>query len=231
MQPERIAVIGSGAWGTALAAAAATAAREVVIGGRDPEVVGEINLLHTNRAYLGGVALAPTIRALPLAEAVRGVDLVVMDFAMPGMNGFDGLEMALAASGGRPVAIISGIAPTGVGPRALDIGAAGFLPKTMPAKSLINAIRFMAAGEKFLPIEHGRAAQQNESSGPFDERLTPRERQVLRSLCLGLSNKEIARELSLSEPTVKLHVKMVCRKLDARNRTHAAMLAKEAGFC
>ena len=48
---------------------------------------------------------------------------------------------------------------------------------------------------------------------------------------LETSNKEIARELNLSEPTVKLHVKMVCRKLEARNRTHAAMLAKEAGFC
>ncbi len=126
---------------------------------------------------------------------------------------------------------MSGIAPAGVGPRALNLGAAGFLPKTMPARSLINAIRFMAAGEQFLPIEQGRSSFRNEESTPFDDRLTPRERQVLKSLCMGLSNKEIGRDLELSEPTVKLHVKMVCRKLEARNRTHAAMLAKEAGFC
>lgn len=168
-----------------------------------------------------------------LAEIRRAgpFDIVLLDFSMPGMKGFEGLEEALALSGGKPVALMSGIAPSGVGQRALSMGAAGFLPKTMPARSLINAIRFMAAGEQFLPIEQGRGAFRNEESTPFDERLTPRERQVLKSLCLGLSNKEIGRNLELSEPTVKLHVKMVCRKLEARNRTHAAMLAKEAGFC
>lgn len=158
-------------------------------------------------------------------------DIVLLDFSMPGMNGFDGLTRALAKANGRPVALISGIAPSSVGEKALSLGAAGFLPKTMPARSLINAIRFMAAGEQFLPVDHGRAPHGDRNAGPFDDRLTPRERQVLKSLCLGLSNKEIARDLNLSEPTIKLHVKMVCRKLEARNRTHAAMLAKEAGFC
>jgi DNA-binding NarL/FixJ family response regulator len=54
--------------------------------------------------------------------------------------------------------------------------------------------------------------------------------QVLGALCRGLANKEIARELMLQEVTVKLHVKTLCRKLEARNRTHAAMIAKEAGL-
>jgi DNA-binding NarL/FixJ family response regulator len=60
--------------------------------------------------------------------------------------------------------------------------------------------------------------------------LSPREQQVLRALCEGKANEEIARDLDLREPTVKLHVKLVCRKLGARNRTHAAMLARDAGF-
>lgn len=169
--------------------------------------------------------------ALRLVEEEGPFDVVLLDFSMPGMNGFQGLERVLAGSPGKPVALISGMAPAGVGERALALGAAGFLPKTMPARSLINAIRFMAAGEKFLPVDHGRGPERGASATPFDDRLTNREKQVLRSLCLSLSNKEIARDLDLSEPTVKLHVKMVCRKLEARNRTHAAMIAKEAGFC
>lgn len=178
------------------------------------------------------VSLAPDLEAALAMIADAGpFDIVLLDFSMPGMNGFSGLERAIAASGNAPVALMSGIAPAGVGERALSMGAAGFLPKTMPARSLINAIRFMAAGEQFLPIDQARATQNNQDAGPFEQRLTPRETQVLKGLCLGLSNKEIGRDLSLSEPTVKLHVKMVCRKLEARNRTHAAMLAKEAGFC
>jgi two-component system nitrate/nitrite response regulator NarL len=61
--------------------------------------------------------------------------------------------------------------------------------------------------------------------------LTPREMDVLRRLCRGLPNKEIARELDLQEVTVKLHVKTLCRKINAANRTQAAMIAKDAGLC
>ena len=63
-----------------------------------------------------------------------------------------------------------------------------------------------------------------------EDRLSPRETEVLRYLCRGLANKEIARELDLQEVTVKLHVKTLYRKIEARNRTHAAMIAKEAGL-
>ncbi|MEL7173076.1 MAG: LuxR C-terminal-related transcriptional regulator, partial [Pseudomonadota bacterium] len=65
---------------------------------------------------------------------------------------------------------------------------------------------------------------------PLAASMSERERQVLSGLCRGLSNKEIARELDLQEVTIKLHVKTLCRKLDARNRTQAAMIAKDAGL-
>lgn len=96
---------------------------------------------------------------------------------------------------------------------------------------MVNAIRFMASGERYVPIDMLRGASGDAAPQPFDGRLSPRETQVLRGLCEGKANKEIARDLELREPTVKLHVKLLCRKLDARNRTHAAMLAKDAGFC
>lgn len=164
--------------------------------------------------------------ALAAIAADPAYDVVLLDFAMPGMNGFAGVEAAVTATGGRPVAIMSGTAPPGAAERALALGAAGFLPKTMPARSVVNAIRFIASGERYIPLD-----MRGTEGTALADRLTARERQVLEGLCRGRSNKEIARELALSEPTIKLHVKLVCRKLEARNRTHAAMLAKEAGFC
>ena len=158
-------------------------------------------------------------------------DLVLLDYSMPGMNGFLGLERVIAANGGRPVALMSGIAPDAVAERAIERGAAGFLPKSLPARSVVNAIRFMASGETYLPLAMLRGGNAAAADAPFAGILSARERQVLHGLCAGKSNKEIARDLDLREPTIKLHVKLVCRKLSARNRTHAAMLAKEAGFC
>lgn len=154
-------------------------------------------------------------------------DLILLDYSMPGMNGLEGLSKAMEAGDGRPVAIMSGIAPKAIAQEALDAGAIGFLPKTMGAKSLINAVRFMAAGETFVPVKF-MTAEEPESENPIAKDLSQRELEVLSGLCRGLSNKEIARELDLQEVTIKLHVKTTCRKLNAKNRTQAAMIAKEA---
>lgn len=156
-------------------------------------------------------------------------DLVLLDYTMPGMNELDGLKVAMANNGGNPVALISGTAPRQIAEQALAEGAAGFLPKSMAAKSLIHAVRFMAAGEQYAPIKF-MTEREEEESHPLTDVLSEREVQVLDGLCRGLANKEIARELDLQEVTVKLHVKTLCRKLDARNRTHAAIIAKDAGL-
>ncbi len=156
-------------------------------------------------------------------------DLVLLDYMMPGMNGLAGLAAMKKLQGTKPVAILSGTAPRSVAEQALAEGAAGFLPKTMSTKSLMAAIRFMAAGEIYAPISmmNERDQQQTTVAGA---QLTPREIDVLKRLCRGLANKEIARELDLQEVTVKLHIKTLYRKIDAKNRTHAAMIAKEAGI-
>lgn len=170
-----------------------------------------------------------------LDDAVRKIgddiayDLVLLDFSMPGMNGLDGLAKAMAASFGRPVAIMSGTANKDIAQQAIDAGAIGFLPKTMAAKSLVNAIRFMAMGETYVPHEFMNA-EPEEVDIPIAKSLTERELQVLGGLCQGQSNKEIARDLDLQEVTIKLHVKTLCRKIEAKNRTQAAMIAKEAGL-
>lgn len=187
------------------------------------------------RSFLEGEGgfTVETVGTLPealeqIAAADAPFDLVLLDYGMPGMDGYSGLDRAIAASAGKPVALISGLAPPGVAERVLSGGAAGYLPKTLPARSLVNAIRFMAAGETYMPINLYRPSPTVE---PSPSGLSRRELEVLAGLCSGHANKEIARDLNLREPTIKLHVKTICRKLDARNRTLAAMIARERALC
>jgi DNA-binding NarL/FixJ family response regulator len=169
--------------------------------------------------------------ALERIEAGHGFDLVLLDYQMPGMNGLDGLARCREKAGAGHVAIISGLAPHGLAREALDAGAIGFLPKTMGAASLVNAVRFMSAGERYAPVSLMSAPEAAAAvDHPLGSKLTERERQVLALLLKGLSNKEIGLELDLREPTIKLHLKTLCRKLNARNRTHAAMIAREEGI-
>jgi DNA-binding NarL/FixJ family response regulator len=149
---------------------------------------------------------------------------------MPGMMGLEGLEKCRAANAGGHVALLSGLAPAAVARQALAAGAVGFLPKTIAPKSLANAVRFMASGEQYAPVALFTDSPREGAPDAFSSRLSDREKDVLRGLMRGLSNKEMALELGLREPTVKLHVKTLCRKIEAKNRTHAAMIAKENGF-
>lgn len=148
-------------------------------------------------------------------------DLVLLDYMMPGMNGLEGLFKMLDANSPRPVALLSANMSRANVEEAISSGAAGFIPKTMSSHSLANAIRFMASGEVYAPYNFMKSA--DDALGD----LSIRESEVLKGICEGKSNKEIARDLDLQEPTIKLHVKTLCRKLDAKNRTHAAMLARD----
>ena len=148
---------------------------------------------------------------------------------MPGMNGLDGLDRVMALKDGQRVALMSGEATRDIAEQALERGAAGFVPKTLPAKSMINAVRFMAMGEQYAPIDF-MTAVDDAPINPLAEKLTQRELKVLKGLTEGKSNKEIARYLDLQEPTIKLHVKTLYRKVGAANRTQAAMIARQAGL-
>ncbi|MDC0738873.1 response regulator transcription factor [Cognatishimia sp. SS12] len=165
--------------------------------------------------------------AVDCARAEGPFDLILLDYQMPGMFGLEGLERALAANPGGKIALISGNAPQAVARQALEKGASGFLPKTMSAQKMMQAVRHMAAGDVYFP------AGLFEEDSPADtlvKLLSRREFEVLGGLCRGLSNKEIARELDLKEVTIKLHVRTLSKKLNAKNRTHAAMIARDAGL-
>ncbi len=180
----------------------------------------------------GGFEVTKTEDYFSAAEVIKKkgpFDLVLLDYSMPGMDGLGTLTAAKDLNRDKPVALISGAADKQVAQDALAAGAAGFLPKSMAAKSLISAVKFMIMGEQYAPLDFMTAEDPNPDH-PLKSKLSEREFQVLEGLCKGQSNKEIARDLDLQEVTIKLHVKTLCRKLEAKNRTQAAMIAKEEGL-
>jgi DNA-binding NarL/FixJ family response regulator len=138
-------------------------------------------------------------------------------------------ESFIALNGGRPTALLTGTANADVARRARVAGARGFLTKSLSPDRLLHGVARLVAGETVFETDAATPAGDGAPVDPLQGalHLTPRELDVLRGLCDGKANKEIARDLDVQEVTVKLHVKTLSRKLQARNRTHAAMLAKE----
>ena len=168
-------------------------------------------------------------------------DLVMLDFRMPGMDDLSGLESLLQHYPDTRAVILSGMARTKDVEKAMEMGAAGYLPKTLTGKALINGINKVLAGEKYVAIDYNTNEIMASSKSQDDEYidvvengakadLTPRESEVLEFLLRGASNKEIARSLDLQVVTVKLHVRGICRKLGAKNRTQAALKAQQMGL-
>lgn len=177
----------------------------------------------------GGVSVVSVSHLDAVLESVaqQTFDLILLDYQMPGMKGMDGLARVRAAAPRVPVAVMSGTTLRALAEEALSLGAVGFVPKTLGIKALIAAVKRMAGGEIFAPLS--MLENPPPLQAPLEE-LTRREREVLQGLCDGKANKEIARDLDVQEVTVKLHVKTLSRKLGARNRTHAAMIARDGGL-
>ena len=151
-------------------------------------------------------------------------DVVLTDIEMPGLTGLDVAAELRREGRGPRVIILTTFARPGYLRRALDAGASGYLLKDAPSAQLADAIRRVAAGGK--AIDPALAAEAWTDPDP----LTERERQVLRLADQGLSGEAIARELKLSEGTVRNYLSEAIGKLGAANRVEAFRLARQKGW-
>ena len=152
--------------------------------------------------------------------------LILLDLNMPGVRGFSGLLLLRAQYPDVPVAIISAVEDGAVMRRAFELGASGYLHKSVGPAEIRRAIETVLSGEVFVPEGIDIASDDDQTA--LMRRLgtlTPQQVRVLMMLSDGLMNKQIAYELSISEATVKAHVSAILQKLDVDSRTQAVIAA------
>lgn len=166
-------------------------------------------------------------------------DVVLLDLRMPGPGGLEILKQIRAEGLGRRVAMLTTSTEEADLIASLQAGANGYLLKDMEPDELVAALTDIVAGETVVAPEltgilaralRPEPAPEVPAQPTFSE-LTPREQEILCHLAAGQSNKAIARELGISDGTVKLHVKAILRKLAVRSRVEAAVMAVEQGLC
>lgn len=174
-----------------------------------------------------GVEEAGDLKGLTAAlEADRDCDLVLLDLNMPGVRGFSGLLLLRAQYPDIPVMIISAVEDGTVVRRAFELGAAGYLHKSVGPTEIRRSIETVLSGEVFVP--EGMTIGGDDAHTALMRRLatlTPQQVRVLMMLSDGLMNKQIAYELTISEATVKAHVSAILQKLDVDSRTQAVIAA------
>jgi DNA-binding NarL/FixJ family response regulator len=153
-------------------------------------------------------------------------DVMLMDLQMPGMNGIDAMIAIRAEFPDARFIVLTTYTGDVQIVRALKAGARAYLLKSLLHRELLDTIRAVHAGQKRIPPEV--AAELADHAA--DDSLTLREVEVLRLIAAGNANKMIADQLSITEETVKAHVKSILSKLDANDRTHAVTIGLKRGI-
>lgn len=163
-------------------------------------------------------------------------DLVIFDLKLPDVCGISGFVKLRARAPDIPILVISSLTARPLVDTLMQEGAAGFLTKDTPAEVLKPVLGEIAQGRKYVPAAYRHAGGADRESRraagdavhPKLAALTPQQQKVMRLICEGKPNKQIAYELSLAEATVKAHITALLRRLGVSNRTQAAMMVESA---
>ena len=175
---------------------------------------------------------------LALAQQHPDLDAVFVDLMMPGMAGMAAVQELVRLHPQLPVIVLSSSEDAQDVRRALAYGALGYIPKSASPQTILSAFRLVMSGNVYVPplLLHSVPASTAETAVTGGTgsarlaRLTERQADVLKLLCEGLSNKEICRQLGLSDSTVKSHVSAIFKALNVVNRMQAVRAAQEAGI-
>jgi DNA-binding NarL/FixJ family response regulator len=176
--------------------------------------------------------------ALARVGADDGFDLVLLDLALPGTDGWTALRKLREEHPALPVVIVSASEHPGEVRAALAGGAAGFIPKSSPPAVFRAALRLVLDGGVYVPPLALGSEPAPPAAAPGERRpsprraaeLTPRQREILQMMSRGLTNAEIAGALGIAEGTVKTHISAILQILDVTNRTEAALVMRELGL-
>lgn len=204
-------------------------------------ITGALSLMLEDRDPEAEVHTAATAReALDLVNREGDADLLILDLSMPDVTGTELMEEIVRMQPMLKILVVSGLADQESIMRVLQLGAAGFVPKSLDTEMLGNAIDFVLKGGVFIPSKlltesqrvgfFTRTAAHLKSSAEEPVHLTERQKDVLALLAQGAPIKRICRELDLSGGTVKTHVAAIYRAFGASNRTEALLAARRAGF-
>lgn len=178
-----------------------------------------------NRMLPEAVVLEARTRLETLQTLSRhpDVDLLLLDLGLPDAHGLRVLEEVFAARPQLPVVVVSAQEDARLARRALGLGAMGYVPKSADPAVTENALRLIMSGGRYLPPF---AFTAGDTARPAPAGLTERQRDVLALICKGLSNKQIANELGLTEATIKGHLTTVFRVLKVNSRSQAIVAAR-----
>ncbi len=166
--------------------------------------------------------------ALACAATTPDLDLALVDLNLPDRHGHELVAALVAQCPLLPTVVLSASEDPRDIEQVLAAGALGFVPKSSPTPVLVQALRLVLAGGIYVPPALMRAAAR--AAAPNPHALTERQAAILRRLVDGHSNKVIARELGITEATVKAHVSAIFKALGVSNRTQAARAARELGI-
>jgi DNA-binding NarL/FixJ family response regulator len=160
-------------------------------------------------------------------QNVKDADLLLLDLDIPGAQGFNSLITVRRSYPDLGVVIISGFEDKETIHKAMNFGAAGFIPKSTPVPDMVIAIKEVLNGKLWTPDGEFNSHGQTNVANDKIASLTPKQHKILLMFADGLLNKQIAYDLGLSESTIKSHASTIFLKLGVRNRTQAVILLNE----